>query len=115
MNDKISNEAKAIGQEIYADMESRLLVHKMSTLSEADDEHTGYPLIDFMSHDKNLTTGQHEIEMMVDDVACGEIDAIIQYALNAARNQALEDAAILADATGYEKVAMGIRAMKVQP
>lgn len=37
-----------------------------------------------------------------------------QIALTAARNSALEHAAIMADATGYEKVARGIRAMKVQ-
>lgn len=114
---KISDDARAIGQKIYADMESRLLVHRMSTLHEADDEQSGYPLIDFMSHDKDLATGKNEIEMMVDDVACGEIDAIVQQAIAAARDKALEDAmqAVHMHHPNEKAVLEAIRAMKVKP
>lgn len=48
------------------------------------------------------------------DITNAELAAHIQSALTAARNSGLEDAAIMADATCYEKVAKGIRAMKVQ-
>lgn len=57
-----------------------------------------------------------QIQIIGHHEATEEVKAsFIQTALTAARNNALEDAAIMADATGYEKVAKAIRSMKVTP
>lgn len=118
MTDTIRDEARAIGQEVYEEMFQRLMNYKMDTMRCEDDAQRGYPLIDFLSSSRSVDTGKREIEMIVDDVANSGIDAIIQRALTAARNKAMEDAAKHID-VAYERpgneFADAIRAMKVQP
>lgn len=113
---KISDEARALGQLVYEEMFQRLMAYGMHTMKIDDDRQRGYPLIDFLSAQRGTETGKHEIEMIVDDVANSEIDTILQRALDAARDQALDEVmqAVHLHHPNEKAILEAIRAMKVK-